>query len=226
MKETMQQTAAVTRLELTRTWAMPATRVALITFLALTAVGQYLYWRALPPRPVDDRLLAHAFLLAAMIGLRIGISGDRTLGSESLMVGNLIRPAAYFFGKLGAFLSALLALTAIAFAYASVISAGDWRHALWYSTAIALVICLFTPLILAIELLMQTRYPGPAALVIFSVAMIIAGITTGVEPVVNILALDMTGLDFHTLPPLAARSVAALILTAIMYGLWRPRARG
>lgn len=224
MRNTIRQAAAVTRLELFRTGRATVTHVALLCFIAVLAFGYLRYWRALPPRPDDDRLLAHAFVLAAVIGLRFGIGSDRALGSERLMVGNLVEPAAYFAGKLAALLASLLALTAFALITATILSAGDWNHALWYSLASALAVCLSLPILLLVETGMATRVPGAAAFVLFVAIALTSSITIGAQSLVTFLGLTMAPLDYGSLLPLAWRALAALGITGLLYPIWRWRA--
>lgn len=225
-RNTLRQAVAVARLELVRARHTPATFVALLCFTAVLALGHWLYWRALPPRPEDDRLLVHAFILAATIGLRFGIASDRAQGSELFLVGNLVGPAAYFFGKLTALLASLLVLTVSALVTATILSAGDWNHALWYSLTSALAVCLFIPILLLVESVMETRFPGAAAFVLFVVITLTASITFGTKPLVEFLGLDMERLDYRSLLPLAGRAAAALGLTGLLYPIWRRRASG
>jgi len=226
MRNTLRQAAAVARLELFRTGRAPTTPVAALAFAVILAFGYWLYWRALPPRPEDDRLLAHAFILAAIIGLRFGIASDRALGAESFLIRNLVGPAAYFAGKLAALLTSLLALTAFAVVTGTILSAGDWNHALWYSLASALAVCLFVPILLLVESAMDTRFPGAAAFVLFVVAALAASITIGIEPLTSFLGLTMERLDYKSLLPLAWRAAVAIAITGASYPLWRRRASG
>lgn len=200
--------------------------MALLGFTAIMALGQWLYWSALPPRPEDDRLLGHALLLAYLIGLRFGFSSDRILGSERFLVENLVRPAAYFFGKFIALLTSLLAMMILAIITATALSAGNWNHALWHSLTIALAICLFSPILLLVELTMETRFPGPVVLVLFAMAGLTASFTIGVQPLIEFLAFTMERLDYQSLVPLAWRAAAALGITGLLYPLWRWRAGG
>lgn len=221
MRDTFRETAAIAHLELTRTMRAPTTLIALLGCTTVLALGHWLYWRALPRRPEDDRLLGYAFVLATMIGLRFGFSSDRALGSERFLVENLVRPTAYFFGKFTALLTSLLILTVFAIITATTLSAGDWNHALWYSLTSALAVCLFSPILLLVELAMETRFPGPAVFVLFVVAVLTASFTSGTQPLIRYLAFTMERLDYQSLVPLAWRVAAALGITGLLYPLWR-----
>lgn len=226
MKQLLAQAYAIARLELTRVVRSSSTLIALIGFTTLLAVGQWLHWQALPPRPDDDRLFGYAFLIAAMIGLRFGFSSDRRLGIERLLVGNLIRPIAFFAGRLAAVIVVLLTFTVFTTITAGLLSAGDWRYATWYSLILALTTWLFIPVMLLAELVMDTRYPGPAVFIVFVVAVAITSITVGVQPLIDFLALDVLRLDYATLAPLAWRALLVSGVMVLIYPIWYWRLRG
>jgi hypothetical protein len=226
VKETFRQVRAVMALELARVARAPATIGALVVFTTLVALGQWLHWRTVPPRPEDDRLYGYAFLSAVMIGLRFGFSGDRSSGSDMLLIGNLIRPRAFFLGKLGALALVLLTFTAYAITAAGLLSAGDWSYALWYSILFALVVWLFIPATLLAELVMDTRYPGPAVFVAFVVAVTLASVTTGVQPLIEFLGFNTQRLTYASLAPLAWRALVAGGIMAVLYPIWRWRTIG
>jgi hypothetical protein len=226
MNERLRQIQAVTLLELARFARSRSTAIALGGFTALTALGQWLHWRTLPPRPDDDRLFGYAFLLAIMIGLRLGFSSDRRSGSSQLLIGNLVRPPNLFVGKFAALLVALLAFTGYTIIATGLLSAGDWSYALWYSLLFALVVWLFVPAMLLVELTMETRYPGPVVFVAFVAAITIASITKGAHPLIDLLGFNTTRLDYTSLTPLAWRSFSATGMVVILYPIWCWRTTG
>lgn len=224
MRVLLRQTQAVTTLELMRVARARATPVALVGFVALLALGQWLHLRALHPRPDDDRLFGYAFLAALMIGLRFGFSTDRKHGTEQLMLGNLIQPAALYLGKVVALTATLLIFTGIALLSAAIISTGDWNFALWYALVMMLAIWLFTPLILLMELGMETRYPGLAAFASFVVLVAIATFTIGAPKLTQLLGFELQRFNYATLQPLAWRTLLAALALGFLYPLWRWRA--
>ncbi len=226
MKDSIRQVHALASLELIRIARSPATIIALASFTILLAIGHWLHWRALPPRPDDDRLFGYAFLVAVMIGLRFGFASDRESGTEQLLIGNLIRPATYFFGKAAALLITLLAFMTYAGITSGLLSVGDWSYSLWYALLFALVIWLFTPLMLLFELALDTRYPGPAVFVTFVIMITIARFTIGIQPLIDLLAFDRARLDFAGLLPLAWRALIVAGVTGLLYPVWRWRMIG
>jgi hypothetical protein len=226
MRLSIRQIHAVAALELSRIARSPTTLIAIIVFTGLAAAGQWLHWRTLPPRADDDRLLGYAFILAAMIGLRLGLSNDRKRGIEQLIVDNLIGPVSFFLGRLLSLIVTLSIFTAYAIIAASILSAGDWNFALWHTLLLALAVWIFTPLLLLVELVVDTRLPGPAVFVVFVVTTIIAGITVGVQPLIDLLGFRAVRLDYATLAPLAWRALIASGITALLYPVWYWRLRG
>lgn len=217
------QLAAVTRLELIRRVRSPLTLIAIISLAFLVMIGEWLHWKATRARPGDERLLGHAIILAALLGLRFGFSTDRGDGSERLLAGNLVSYPAYFFGKVLALLASISALATTAFILSTVVSAGDWQYALWYTLSASLAISLFTPLLLMVELGMDTRVPGPAVLVIFASVALITAITSGADTFLRLMAFTMSRPDYSTLLPLVYRVGIALALTILAYPIWRWR---
>lgn len=226
MQEIIRQARAIAALELTRLVRTPATIIALVGFVAILLVGHWQHWRTLPPRPDDDRLFGYAFLIAAMVGLRFGFSHDRVRGSDRLLIGNLVEPAGFFLGKVAALVIALAALTIFAFVTGGLISVGDWGFALWYSALFTLVIWLFAPVLLLAELVLDTRYPGPAVFVFFVLTVTVATFTIGVPRFVELMGFGVERFDFSTLAPLTWRAPIAAALLALLYPLWRLRTLG
>jgi hypothetical protein len=224
MKALLQQLHAVTSLELVRVARARATPIAICAFVTLLVLGQWLHSRALPPRPDDDRLFGYAFLGAIMLGLRFGFSGDRKHGTEPLLLGNLIRPAALYLGKVLALTITMLLFVAIALLSAAIVTKGDWEFTLWYTLLMALAVWSFTPLILVIELLMETRSPGLAAFARFALLSLVAALSVGPGRFTELMGFDIQRFSYPTLQPLALRALLATMALALLYPAWRKRA--
>lgn len=223
MRTLIRQTHAVINLELMRTARAPATTVALCGFISVLILGQILHLKALPPRPDDDRFFGYAFLIAAMIGLRLGLSTDRKRGSDQLLLGNLIRPAALYLGKIITLACNLLIFAGAAALCATISTAGDWNFALWYTVVMTLTIWCYMPLLLLTELSMDTHYPGPAAFALFVLLVVIGAAIIGADQIVQLLGFQTQRFTYSSLIPLARRTLLATCTLALGYPLWRWR---
>jgi hypothetical protein len=161
-----------------------------------------------------------------MIGLRFGFSSDRRLGVERLLVCNLIRPVAFFAGRLAAVIVVLLTFTVFTTITAGLLSAGDWRYATWYSLLFGLITWLFIPVMLLAELVMDTRYPGPAVFIVFVVVVAITSITVGVQPLINFLGFTVPRFSYVGLAPLAWRALIIIGILLLLYPIWHWRLSG
>lgn len=224
MKVLLQQARAVTRLELVRIARARATLFAIGAFITLLGLGQWLHLRALPPRSDNDRFFIYGFLAATMIGLRFGFSTDRKQGTEQLLLGNILRPAALYLGKVIALTTSLLLFTGFAILCAALISTGEWDFALWYSLLMVLACWLFTPVLLLVELGTVTRTPGVITFAAFVVLVLVGSYTMGANEVQHLLGFDVQRFSFTTLQPLALRTLISTAALALLYPLWRLRA--
>jgi len=214
---------AIARFEIREQWRSRAAWIAAIGFIVLLAAGHWSYWTTLPPRPDDDRLFGHAYLLAAIALLRFGTSRDHELGFDEYLVTNLTTPARYLAGKLLAACASLAALGGIAFAAALALSLGEWRYAVWYTVLFTLVSQLFLPAVLLAELLFRTRLPAAVVFFGFVVALAVARAVSSPMVLVTALGLDTERFAFETLAPLARRAVGSTLLLGLLYPVWRLR---
>lgn len=224
MKMLLQQARTVTSLEMIRLARARATLFAIGAFITLLGLGQWLHLRALPPRSDTDRFFGYAFLAAIMIGLRFGFSTDRKQGTEQLLLGNLVRPAALYLGKVVAFTTSLLLFTSFAILCAGLITTGEWDFALWYSLLMVLAVWFFTPVLLLVELATVTRNPGLATFAAFVVLVLVGSFTMGPLEVQRLLGFDVQRFAFTTLHPLMLRTLLSTAALILLYPLWRHRA--
>lgn len=214
--------------ELRRRLRAGATVIGVVGFVVLLAVGHYLHWRALPPRPASARLFGYGYILAVIAAFHLGISDDRIRGMDRFLIGNLITPARYVAGKLLGSVIFLAGLGVFTFVVALALSLGDISYAAWYAISFTLVTWLFLPVMLVVELLMETRHGGAVVLVLFFAAVATLTPFYGSLTVGGWLGLQLEHLDFGTLVPLLVRAPIAGVLLVILYPLcrWRLGAGG
>jgi|GEM_PF-2126000 len=220
MAEHRRELGAVIWLESKRLLGARSTPIALGIFVLLLVLGQWLHWRSLPPRPTGDRLFGYAYLSAAVLLLHSGLAIDRRHGSEGLLVYNLVNPNRYFYGKVIALAMTILGLGAFAFTTTILVTFGEFSYTLWYSLYFTLIAALFLPLLVLIELLLDTRYPGLALFALFVITLLIISVTIELGVVVDLLGLNTRRFEFSSLIPISWRIPAGWILLPPLYQLW------
>ena len=214
---------AIADFELRRRLRSRASLVGAIGFLLVLAAGHYLYWTAPPPRPEDSRLFGDAFALFIIAAAHLGISDDRMHGVDTFLVGNLVSPARYVAGKiLGAF-AFLVILTAGAAFVAAALSLGDIAYATWYPLQYALMAWMCVPLLLLVELVMETRNAGAVVLILFFTTLFTLVHFHGAVRVTTWFGLRTTPMEFGSLGPLAMRALGSSALLLLLYPVCRWR---
>lgn len=214
---------AIASFELRRRFRSRATLVGAVGFVLVLAAGHYLYWTAPPPRPEDSRLFGDAFVLFLAAAAHLGIADDRMRGTDTFLVGNFVAPWRYLAGKIvGAFAFLVLA-SAGAAAVAAALSLGDLAYATWYPAEFALTAWMCLPLLLLVELFLETRNGSAVVLVIYFTILFTLTHFYGALRVTGWFGIRTTPLDFGTLGPLAVRALGATALLFLLYPLCRRR---
>ena len=198
------------------TWA------GLSGFAVILGVGAWLHWTALPPRPANSRLFGEAYLLATMIAWHAGLARDRASKFDWYLAANFVHPASLFFAKVSAALTFVVAFSTIAFALASVTSAGDFRYAAHYASVFLLAAILALPAIVLIELALNMRHPVPILVILFFTGLALYSKFGDVRAFIAKLGLDGN----VELLPAMVRSAVALAATAALYPLFRRQMGG
>lgn len=220
------QVRALVGVELRRIARAPGTAVGVVGFLVLLAVGHWSYWTTLPPRPQDDHLFVWAYIIAMCGMLRFGLAEDRELDLDEYLVTNLVSPLRYMLSKLLAVTAMLGVFGAGAFVCAAAASAGDLRYAAWYTVVMTLVTWMLLPVLLLVELVIDSRYPAIFVLISFVATLVAARLVSGPMVIVELLGLDVERYVYSSLAPLAVRGVVAAWLLAVLYPLCRLRLVG
>lgn len=223
MKEFFRHTAAVATFELRRMGRSRSTILGILAFAALLAIGHWSYWKALPPRPEDDRLFGYAYVAAMILCLRFGLADDRATRFDRFLGDNLISPIRLLAGKLQAVAAFLLLFGAYAFTLALAFSTGEWVYAWWYVLRFTLTAWVFLPIVVLVEVAMDMRYPVAVVLTGFMILMVAADPLVGVETVTDALGLRAKRFQFGTLTPLTGRAILATGALVLLYPLctWR-----
>ena len=206
-------------MELRRMLRDPMTAAGLFAFAVFLALGAWLYWRALPPRPQNGRLFGEAFLLGGIIAWHTGIARDRGDRFDSYLAANFFPPVALYLAKVAAAIAFLLAYASAAFLLAVATSAGDVGYAAHYAGLYALAFALALPGIVLIELALTTRYPVPILLLLFFAVLGIYSRIGDVQALIRLLGMDGT----IAAGPATARTAIALVLLGACYPLFRFR---
>lgn len=217
---------ALAAVELRRMMRAPGTLVGVAGFLVLLAVGHWSYWTSLPPRPEDDRLFVWAYIVAMCGMLRFGLAEDRELGIDEYLVPNLVPPFRYALSKLLATVAMLGIFGAGAFICAAAASVGDLQYAAWYTVLMTLVVWMLLPVLLLVEICIDTRYPALFVLLVFVATLIVGRLMLGPVAIVQLLGLDVQRYVYASLGPLGVRALVSGWLLVVLYPLCRLRLVG
>lgn len=226
MSTLLRDAATLAELELRRLVRSRSTWTAVAIFSLFLAAGHFGYWRSAPPRPADDRLFVYGYLAYFLLVFRFGLAADRESGFGEYLLANFLSPGRYALGKTLAALLSLLGFATCAVALALALSLGDSRYAVWYAARLTLSAWLLAPLVLAAELLVDTRMPGVVAAIALVFVLLAAETVGGAERLVHVLGLDSQRLRFETLVPLILRDITIVpAALALLYLGWSRRLR-
>ena len=215
----LRSVVALARFELSRSLRDPVLVVAVIIFTMLLAVGAWLYWRSLPPRPSGSRLFGEAYFAALIVAWHTGIARDRATHFDRYLGANFVTAASMYFGKVVAAIAWLVLFTCVSFILALLAAAGSLSYAGHYSTLFLLHALFFLPGMVLIELAVSTRNPLPLVCIALFAFVTVYGRLADVQALLRLLVLD------GSLDPwrLGARTLIALFLTCACYPLFRLR---
>lgn len=194
-------------------------RVALAAFVLVAAAGAYFYWRSLPPRPPGSRLFGDAYILALVIAYHAGLARDRMYQFDRYLMANFSDERDFYFGHLLATLGALVLFALTAFAVGVALALGDVGFAAYYAQKMLYVSLLMLPLLIALELLLNSRTPVPLVLVMFFVLALLWGRANDTRQFYVLLGIE---LDLRH-GGAWLRVAIALALSAGLYPLFRLR---
>lgn len=217
---------ALVAVEVQRALRSPGALVGLSGFLILLGVGHWSYWTSLPPRPEDDRLFVWGYIVAMCGMFRLGLGEDRELALDEYLVSNLVSPLQYALSKLLATIAVVGIFGAGAFLCAAAASAGDIRYAAWYTVLMTLVVWTLLPVLLLVELGIDTRYPALFVLLIFIATVIVGRLALGPIAIVRVMGLEIERYVYSSLAPLGVRALVAAWVLVLLYPLWRLRLVG
>lgn len=226
-KGLLAEVRALAVFELCRRARSRITLLAGLLFAIVLALG---HWVARGPDAGGDpdRMFGYAYLLAALLTLRLGLAVDRESDFDEFLTANFISPVGYLTGKIVALAAFLLAFALYTFTIAIAMSLGDFRYAAWYTLLFTLMVWVFSPLVALVELGMTTRVPAMVvAIALVASMMVLAGLGKNPEIVVQAFGLNVKRYEYGTLWPLVARSAFAVPAAyAALYALLRRRLCG
>ena len=217
---------AFARLEALRALRARVTLLGAAVLAAAHAVGR---WQ----EAGSDGFFVLGFIAAWALAFGPGLSADRSLSFDRLLVLDLLSPLEYAVGKTVAMLAWIASLAAFAWTLGALFSGGDVRFASWYTALAALLALTALPAVAATDLFMGIRLPAAATLVLVLVVFIVVA-ALGVEPaaVMAALGVGVTPYSWASLGPLLLRACAGIVLTVALVGVaaaargWRaPRTR-
>lgn len=145
----------------------------------------------------------------ALLGFTLcfGFGVDRELGYDQLVTSNWVEPWSYIGAKVASLSLALLVATCLVGTTVLIASSGAWREAGWYSVVFLLSGGYFLPLVLLVELGMESRLPMVGAIVLVAVAGLVVATVAGPAAVPDWLLGSLPRAHrMETLGPLAGRT--------------------
>ena len=203
--------AAFGRFEASRMLRSRWTALGVLMFLGTHALGR---WQGAG----NDGLFIAGYLVAFAVSFGPGLSADRGLTFDLLLVFNFLSPGEYALGKSAGMLVWTAAFTAACWAIAAVLGGGDVRFATWYAVLLVLVMVVALPFVVLADLLLSTRLPT-AALLIVLVMVLFTLVALGVDAITiqEWLSIQVTPYSYPSLVPLALRAgVGAAVTPALI----------
>ena len=199
--------AAFGRFEASRMLRSRWTALGVLVFLGAHALGR---WQGAG----NDGLFMAGYLVAFAVSFGPGLSADRGLAFDLLLVFNFLSPADYALGKSAGMLVWTVTFTAACWAIAVSLGGGDVRFATWYASLLILVVVAALPFVVVADLFLSTRLPTAAVLIVL-VAVLFALVALGVEPftIQEWLGIQVTPYSCPSLVPLALRAGVGVVVT-------------
>lgn len=203
----MTRALAFARLEVVRSLRARGSLLGAGILLATYAVGR---WQSDSP----EGFLVLGYLAAYAASFGPGLSADRGLSFDRLLVLDLMAPWEYAAGKTAAMAAWVVSSAAYVWAVAAFLSGLDLRFAGWYSAFLLLLATAALPLVAAADLVLRIRLPAAAALLLALVALIVVMALSGEDlSFLGALGLAVTPYSYPSLGPLLARACMGLALT-------------
>ena len=209
----MVRAAALARFESVRALRAWGTVLGALVFTAAHAVGR---WQGAG----SDGFFVLGFLAAYVVAFSPGLSADRGLSFDRLLVLDLLSPVEYAVGKTAAMVAWTATSGAFIWTVAALFSGGDVRFAGWYTAMVLLLALAAMPVVVATDLLLGTRLPAAAALLLAVVVLVLL-MALGVEPqaILGALGLMFTPYSWVSLGPLLLRACVGVALTPVLVGV-------
>lgn len=190
-----------------------ATALGLMVFAGAHAVG---IWKELG----GDRLFFTAVFTSWALSFRPGLSEDRSLGFDRLMVVDFTGPWGYALGKVLGATAWTVAYVAVCAALSAASFMIDPGLVVWNGTIILLALLAASPLVLGTDLVLRTSLPAGAALFVFFLIVFVA-VALGVEAIrlATWLGLNVTRGHPESLLPLAKRAAGGVALAMALVGV-------
>ncbi len=207
MPRSLARTSAFARFEALRMLRARLTTAGIVLFLATHAIGR---WQDAG----GDALFGVAYLVALALSFNPGLSSDRESDFDRLMTFDFVSPAEYALGKSAGMVAWIVLLGSACWLIATAFGKGDVGFATWFTSLMTLVALASLPFIAALDMLMRTRLPA-AAFLIVAIVTVLAATALGMEAetVQRALGIGVTRYDYPSLLPLAIRAGAGLALT-------------
>ena len=222
---TAARVAALGRFEAARMVRSRWTALGVLVFLVAHALGRWQH-------AGSDGLFTAGYVVAFALSFGPGLSADRDLAFDLLLVFNFLSPGDYALGKSAGMLAWAAAFTVVCWAIAAALGGGDVRFATWHAALAALLVVAALPFVVVADLLLSTRLPTAAVLVVLVVCLFTL-LALGVEAstLSSALGFQVTPYSYRSLLPLLLRAGVGLALTPalIVVGIlarYRPPAGG
>lgn len=217
MRDWVRRAGGLLAFEFGRIAGALVTRAAVILFAALLVIAEWVVPLATGKAAEVGDAFGYAYFGAALFTLRLGLAADRESAFDEYLTVNFISPGQYVAAKVLALAGYLLAFGLYAFGVAALVTAGSVQVAGWYAVLFTLLSWTLTPLILLIELVMETRVPAVVGLLVLIIAAALAEGWYDRYTLVQVLGLLVRPYSWASLTPLGVRAfvVTPLVLLAL-----------
>jgi hypothetical protein len=201
---------ALARFEALRMARSRATGLGLLIFAGAHGIG---IWRELG----RDRLFITAVFVSWALSFRPGLSEDRALGFDRLLVIDFTGSWGYALGKVAGATAWTVGYVLICAALSASTLLIDPGLVVWNGTIILLALLAASPLVLGTDLVLKTSLPAGAALFVFFLTAFVA-VALGVEAIrlATWLGYNVTRGHPGSLVPLATRAAGGVVLAALL----------
>jgi hypothetical protein len=194
------------------TWA------GIAVFGIVMVIGAIDYWNSLPPRANGGRLFGEGYLFALSLAFHASLAQDRAVRFDIFLISNFVQPRVLYFGRI---LSAIVFLTGfavVAFFIALISALGDVGYAAYYTSLFLTASFVLLPVVVLVELGVNTRHPVPLILALLFVLLAVSYRSGDLIHVQR-----WFGLDGELNAVSLVRSAIALAVTVALYPLYRYR---